>query len=203
MELSRPLQVASNALLSLCLGLSCIGETRAHGGVAFEDDQCVINVGFLRAHFTIFQPDTRASREFCEDVPDATWSVFIMAYQHNLLHTMPVDFRIIRDVTGFGRFANWQDVQAIPDLEAVTIYYQPPQIEPSGYFRAGHTFTQPGDYIGIVTAHHLETDRQYNAVFYFEVGGPNTLFVILLGVLAIAGGYFIMRSRYFRGEWRA
>src|SRR5690606_3770944 len=28
----------------------------AHGGVAFEDDRCVINIGFLTAHFTIYQP---------------------------------------------------------------------------------------------------------------------------------------------------
>ena len=196
-------RVTSSILLFLWLCSSWGSTAYAHGGVAFEDDQCIINIGFLRAHFTIFQPDTRASREFCEDVPNATWSVFIMAYQHDLLRSMSVDFRIIRDVTGFGRFANWQDVQAITDLDAVTVYYQTPQVEPSGYFRAGHTFTQPGDYIGIITARDPESEREYNAVFYFQVGSLNTLFVILLGMLAIAGGYFIMRSRYFRSEWRA
>ena len=41
-----------------------------HGGVAFEDDLCVINVNFMQAHFTVFQPETRQNTEYCEDIPD-------------------------------------------------------------------------------------------------------------------------------------
>ena len=185
------------ALLLLWAGLSLPSQTHAHGGVAFEDDLCVINIGFLRAHFTIFQPED-SDREFCEDVPKVSRSIFIMEYLHDLLRTTPVDFRIIRDATGFGRFANWNDIQALDDLEAVTVYYQPPQTEPSGYFRAAHSFKQRGDYIGIVTARHPETNRLYNAVFYFHVGGYNlrspALLIPLITLLAAFFGVLLYFS---------
>ena len=77
----------------------------AHGGVVEEDDICVIKVEYLRAHFKIYQPRQSGHKQFCEDLPSATESVFVMEYMHDALQTMPVDFRIIRDVTGKGRFA--------------------------------------------------------------------------------------------------
>ena len=58
----------------------------AHGGVAFEGDSCLISVNFLQAHFTVFQPETRKTREYCEDIPDVTRSVFVMEYLHDLLN---------------------------------------------------------------------------------------------------------------------
>ncbi|MBL6904458.1 MAG: hypothetical protein ISR27_02915, partial [Pseudomonadales bacterium] len=89
----------------------------AHGGVAFEDDLCVINIDFLQAHFTVFQPETRESDEFCEDIPDVARSVFVMEYLHSLLPEMAIDFRIIRDINEVGRYATLDDVLAIDDLE--------------------------------------------------------------------------------------
>ena len=38
---------------------------------SLEDDLCVINVNFMQAHFTVFQPETRQNNEYCEDIPDA------------------------------------------------------------------------------------------------------------------------------------
>ena len=64
-----------------------------HGGVAFEGDSCLISVNFLQAHFTVFQPETRKTKEYCEDIPDVTRSVFVMEYLHDLLSEMNVDFR--------------------------------------------------------------------------------------------------------------
>ena len=42
----------------------------AHGGVVFEEDVCVLKIGFLQAHFTGYQPSSRGSEEFCEELPD-------------------------------------------------------------------------------------------------------------------------------------
>lgn len=170
---------------------------RAHGSVAFEDDLCVIDIDFLTAHFTIFQPETRGADEFCEDIPGVARSVFIMEYLHDLLQEMQVDFRIIRDETGIGRFADRDDILAMGDLEPLTVYYQEPSVEPSGYYRAGHEFTERGSYIGIVTASHPTEARDYQAVFYFQVGrdwGSFPLFVALivlaqLGYWAANGGW--------------
>jgi hypothetical protein len=86
---------------------------------------------------------------------------------------MPVDFRIIRDVTEIGVYANWDDIRSIPDLDAVTEFYQPPQIVSQGVFKVAHAFSEKGSYIGIVTAQHPTEEKAYQAVFHFQVGGAD------------------------------
>lgn len=193
-------------IVSVLAGLLAAGQAgpaNAHGSVALEDDLCVIDIDFLTAHFTIFQPETRGADEFCEDIPGVARSVFIMEYLHDLLQEMRVDFRIIRDETGIGRFADRDDILAMGDLEPLTVYYQEPSIEPSGYYRAGHEFAERGSYIGIVTASHPTEARDYQAVFYFQVGrdwGSFPLFIALivlaqLGYWAANGGWRKFRKR--------
>ena len=192
-------------IVSVLAGLLAVAQAKsvhAHGSVALEDDLCVIDIDFLTAHFTIFQPESRGAEEYCEDVPGAARSVFIMEYLHELLQEMRVDFRIIRDETGTGRFADWDDILAMGDLEPLTEYYQEPSIEPSGYYRASHEFTEQGSYIGIVTASHPTEARDYQAVFYFQVGrnwGSFPLFIALivlaqLGYWAANGGWRKLRK---------
>ncbi len=141
----------------------------AHGGVVEEDDLCVIKVNYLRAHFKVYQPRISAHKEFCEDLPVAAESVFVMEYQHDALKKMPIDFRIVRDVTGKGRFARLQDIEAINDIDNATVFYQPPHIEPDVY-TVVHEFAADGDYIGIVTVTQPDTGKVHVAVFPFEVG---------------------------------
>jgi len=141
----------------------------AHGGVVEEDDICVIKVNYLRAHFKIYQPGATGHEQFCEDLPLAAESVFVMEYQHDSLSQMPIDFRIIRDVTGKGRFARMEDIKDIEDLESATVYYQPPIVEPHIYM-VNYEFMEEGDFIGVVSAKHPETGKIYAAVFPFEVG---------------------------------
>ena len=45
-------------LLQLTLVYLMVGrqDATAHGGVSMEDDLCVIKIGFLKAHFTGYQP---------------------------------------------------------------------------------------------------------------------------------------------------
>lgn len=176
----------------------------AHGGVAFEDDLCVINIDFMQAHFTVFQPETSASEEFCEDIPQVTSSIFVMEYLHDLLAEMAIDFRIVRDVNEVGRFASWEDIEAIEDLEAATVYYQQASIEDGGFYRAAYQFEEKGTYIGVVTAVHPTEARNYNAVFYFRVGGRDwgtvpcfvALAVLLqLGYWYSTGGLKRLRER--------
>lgn len=171
----------------------------AHGGVVEEDDVCVIKVNYLRAHFKIYQPRLNGHKQFCEDLPDATESVFIMEYMHDALQTMPVDFRIIRDVTGKGRFARMEDVDDIRDIDAVTVFYREPIIEPDVYTVA-HSFTEEGDFIGIVSARHPETGVVYASVFPFEVGftGFGYWPYIVLLLLLIQLQYLYMSGRLRR-----
>ncbi len=174
-------------------------ETHAHGGVVEEDDLCIIKVNYLRAHFKIYQPRVSGHEQFCEDLPAASESVFVMEYEHESLSIMPIDFRIIRDVTGKGRFARMEDVEEIADLDAATVFYQPAALEPDVY-TVIHEFDEEGDFIGIVSATHPDTRKVYAAVFPFEVGftglGYWPLFIGLL--IAIQVQYLFMSGRLRR-----
>lgn len=200
--MNRLSRLACGAVLALFLLAN--QSVYAHGGVVLDEDVCVINIGFLSAHFTVYQPETRANEEFCEDIPDVTNSVFVMEYLHDFLREMPVDFRIVRDVNKVGEFARWEDVQAIEDLEAATVYYRAPAIQSDGNYMAEYAFDQKGTYIGVVTALHPDGEREYNAVFFFQVGGPDLgtipLFLGLMVCLQLGywwsnGGWKKLRSR--------
>ena len=159
----------------------------AHGGVMFEDDVCVIKIGFLMAHFTIYQPATSANEEYCEDIPDVTDTIFVLDYLHNSMKDMPVDFRVIRDVDDLGIYARLEDVEIMEDIERETVFYRRPTREFDSVLTVDHRFAEPGGYIGIVTAQHPTLDKTYSAVFPFRVGGTGFGYLplfILLGVVA-------------------
>ena len=190
--------------LIFLLGLLFSTQAAGHGGVAFEDDLCVINIDFMQAHFTVFQPETSESTEYCEDIPNVTRSVFVMEYLHDLLTEMVLDFRIVRDVNDVGRFASWEDIEAIDDLEAATVFYEAARMEEGGFYRTSYEFLEKGTYIGVVTADHPTEDRNYDAVFYFRVGGRDwgtiPIFLALgmllqLGYWASTGGWQRMQER--------
>lgn len=190
-----------NALLILC-SLLLPQALLAHGSVTAEGDLCIIRIGFYTAHFKVFQPQTSRDREYCEDLPATGESVFVMDYLHQGLAAVPIEFRIIRDVTGLGRFTRLDDVLALGDLEPLTVFYQPPVLE-ADVFTVLHDFPEAGDFLGVVSVRHPETGELYQAVFPFSVGfrgwGMLPLFV-LLAVLAQVG-YWIATGGYAR--WRA
>lgn len=174
----------------------------AHGSVTLEDDLCVIRIGFYQAHFKIYLPRVSAHQEYCEDIPWGREVLFVMEYTHGDLGKVPMDFRIIRDVTTMGRFATLDDVRQIEDIDAVTLFYQPPQVSPDVY-TVMHEFEERGQYLGIVTAPHPGGEEHYVAVFPFEVGytrlGLLPLFLVLL--LAVQGGYwYSSRRKHHREE---
>ena len=195
------LQLILSILWASALLLAPTQSVHAHGGVVEEEDLCVITISYLKAHFKIYQPLIDGHKEYCEDLPNATESVFVMEYLHDEMSRVPVDFRIIRDVTGKGQFARWSDVAAIDDLDSVTVFYQPPIVEPD-VFTVLHEFTEEGHYIGVVTAAPGNNDRQHIAVFPFEVGytgfGNWPLIVgILLALLLL---YLINSGRLRKGK---
>jgi len=162
------LGVRKYGLLSACLIYSA--QLFAHGGVALTDDVCVMSLGNLSAHFAIYQPETRQSKEFCEDIPDATGSVFVIDFVHDVLRDMVVDFRIVRDVNKVGLSAGWADYQAIDNLQEATVFYQSAQQYSNGTMRLNTHFHQKGSYIGVITAVNPKTTKVYKAVFPFRVG---------------------------------
>ncbi len=168
----------------------------AHGGVVDDGDLCVINIGYLRAHFKIYVPQERQHQDYCEDIPVRGESVFVMEYQHEGLSEAEIDFRIIRNVTGKGRFANIEDVTAIEDLESVTLRYESPKVVPD-VFTMLQSFNEDGEFIGIVSARQMDTQKVYTAVFPFEVGytGIGYWPWALGAVVALQLGYWFMSRR--------
>lgn len=190
-------------VLLLVFGLSWTDALRAHGGVVAEEDLCIIEIGVFRAHFTVYQPETRASEEFCEDVPDIADAVFVLDYLHDSLKQVPVDFRIIRDVEDRTIYASWADVQAMGDLAAVTEFYEPPKVYRNGSMNVSHKFERKGWYIGIVTTRHPTLDRTYQSVFGFHVGSRGLGYwpLIILVMLLVQGHFWVSSGGYAR--WKA
>ncbi len=166
----------------------------AHGGVVEEDDLCIIKVNYLRAHFKIYQPRVSGHEQFCEDLPVASESVFVMEYEHDAMSGMAIDFRIIRDVTGKGRFARIEDVDEIDDIDAATVFYRPASLEPDVY-TVLHEFTEEGDFIGVVSARHPQTNKVYAAVFPFEVGFTGWgYWPLIIGLLVLIQAQYLLMS---------
>jgi hypothetical protein len=160
--------------------------SQAGGGVALQDDVCIIKIDFYSAHFTAYQTDTSGSEQFCEDLPDTGMTIFVLDYLHNSLKEVPVDFRIIKDATGLGQFAKLEHVQALDDIEQHTVFYRRPSIEVDGSYTVEHKFDAPGNYIGIVSAGHPSNDKTYYAVFPFSVGAVNYTLWFGLGAFLLA-----------------
>jgi hypothetical protein len=179
-------------LLFLAQALFFCSAVQAHGSITAEGDLCVIRIGFYTAHFKVFQPDTSQEKEFCEDLPAAGSSIFVMEYLHQSLGEVPIEFRIVRDTTGLGRFARLEDIEKIADLDAITVFHQLPVIEPQ-VFSVLHDFTDEGNFIGIVTVKHPETDQYYSAVFPFHVGGMAWGYLPVFAAIAVLSqlGYLV------------
>jgi hypothetical protein len=168
---------------------------KAGGGMVLEDDICILWIDFYSAHFTAYQPKTSGNIQFCEELPDTGETIFVLDYLHRSLKEVPVELRIIRDVTGQGRFVKLEHVEEIEDIEAQTVFYQPPVVRPDASFRIEHEFAEEGAYIGIVSAGHPSNDAIYTAVFPFEVGGSNYSYLFpLIVILAGAVFFFLRRS---------
>ena len=163
----------------------------AHGGVFVEDDLCVIQIGFFKAHFTIYQPEIAGNKEYCEDIPNTGTSLFILDYLHESLNTLPVDFRIIKNVTDHGRATTWQHLSAMNDLEQHTVYYQPDMVVLNGTLEAEYNFTETGHYVGIVTTRQPGNQKIYRAVFPFKVG------VSTLGYLPLFIGLILLVELFY------
>jgi hypothetical protein len=168
----------------------------SHGGVVLEDDICLIKMGFLTAHFTIYQPETRNNEEFCEAIPDAAASIFILDYTHNALSSMPIEFRIIRDQNNLGAFTKMEDVEAIDNIDAATVFYRNSKATNASNLIINHSFDEKGWYVGIVKVLNPETGKIYATIFPFEVGKDyNYLMLFLLLAICLQITYCRLQKR--------
>ena len=177
-------------------GIWPIHFSHAHGGVLMENDTCVMRIGTLSAHFSGYQPTISANDEFCEEIPEVAESVFVIDFLEDVLNTMPVEFRILRDDHNLGLAATWEDVQSLGDIDGTTIFHQPPALYPDGVLTGNFTFLEAGTYIGIVSARHEGKNMTFRAVFPFRVGAAGFLDYLpfLIGVLAFFEAFYWITS---------
>ncbi|MDJ0940663.1 MAG: FixH family protein [Woeseiaceae bacterium] len=185
--------------LIVAIALLTLPRAYGHGGVVEEYDLCVINIGYLKAHFKIYVPQESGHEQYCEDIPVRGESIFVMEYLHEGLSEAAIDFRIIENTTGKGTFARLADVEAIEDLDAITVRYEPPSTVPE-VFTLLQGFEADGEYIGIVTAATADGGKRYTAVFPFEVGytGIGYWPWIVAAVLVLQLNYWLMSRRRAR-----
>lgn len=184
----------------------------AHGGVAIEDDRCVLKAGPYIMHFTGFQPEQSQSEEFCEDIPDVGSAIIVLDYIDKQLRDMAVDFRIIEDVNNIGNTATINDLGSDTDIEQNTVHYLPSKLRRTGSFNVEYNFTEPGRFIGIVKVDDIPNGREYVSVFPFGVGyglgapgfNPSRMwFTILLVSAAVVMIYTIKKQEKERQEKQA
>ncbi len=178
-----PVRLAA-ACLCLFAVASFSGEAKAHGGLSMEKDYCKLRIGPYFMHFTGYQPQRDATKEFCEDIPATGATIIVLDFVDEALKDLPVEVRIVRD--GGNE----------PDLDRLTMFHLPPKLYPTGSLSLDFTFEEPGSYVGLVSAGG--GDRKAVARFPFSVGTPRYLQPpLLVGLVAIGlgGAYAIWRWR--------
>ncbi len=163
-SLRAPLLLASLAIAS---------EASSHGGVSVEDDKCIMKIGAMTAHFTGYQPELRASQEFCEDIPELGRAIIVIDYVTGALREQEVEFRVLRDVKNLKSRTRFEDLGSPDDIEAATLVHVPPKVYPRGTLTFDQNFDAAGWYIGMVTAKNATTGEVLHSVFPFKVGVRN------------------------------
>lgn len=194
LRIQNPRMVWCGAVLSVVLAVIPAAGTLAGGGLVLEGDVCIIRIDFYSAHFTAYQPVTSGNEQFCQNLPNTGETLFVLDYLHQSMKEVPVGVRIIRDVTGLGRFVKLKHVEEIADIEQHTVFYQPPIIRPDASLKVEYDFSEEGTYIGIVTAGHPSNDTIYTAVFPFEVGGADFTYLLIFLLLLAGAAFFVVRK---------
>lgn len=184
----RLIRTLSSALLAVVAASAW-----AHGGVGMEDDKCILRIGDNKAHFAGYQPEHRASQEFCEDIPEVGRAVLVIDYIHPALRERMVDFRILRDTAGLGAKASYKDLGDMTQIAQRTIIALPAQVYPRGTITMDHRFTEPGWYIGLISATDPVSGKMETSVFPFRVGVRNYWKYLPLPLVMIGLAWLLYR----------
>jgi hypothetical protein len=177
----------TQAMLALLLLLGT-APAKAHGGVSMKDDVCIMHVGPYRSHFVGYQPEQRATQEFCEDIPELGRAVIVMDFIDSSLRGMGVQFLVLRDVRGLGKSAQYADLGTAEEVKAATVFSTAVEHYPRGTVTVDNSFNTPGWYIGVLNATNERTGEVYHSVFPFQVGVKKRwrYVPVFLGVLALS-----------------
>ncbi len=182
-----------------CAAVVWSGNAFAHGGVSIEFDKCVLKIGSYLMHFTGYQPETAGGTEFCEDIPQAGHAIIVMDFVDPQLRKLDTDLKIVQA-------DSWPAAQAYKfgDGGKEVIYY-PAKRYKGGSITVDHNFSEPGYFVGIVSAEG-DNHEKIASVFPFSVGygigtfsgskgGNVTMILVAGGVLVVGVVVFLLRSK--------
>ena len=169
----------------------------AHGGVSLEDDLCIMRIGQYRAHFTGYQPQARASQEFCEDIPELGEAIIVLDFLDPALRDMDIEFEVIADPSGKGAKAQLADIEQALESGTHRLHRTTSARYPGGSFNVNLSISEPGWYVGILTA--VASDREVSeiSVFPFSVGVRDYSSVIkwVIGILVLSLIFYLLSAR--------
>lgn len=173
--------------------LGAVSLAQAHGGVSMEDDICVMRIGTMRAHVAGYQPEHRATQEFCEDIPEVGRAIIVVDFTDPVLRESTIDFRILRDTQGLGAKARYEALGDAAQIEAATLLKLPTTTYPRGTVTVDHQFAEAGWHIGVLTATDAKSGQAIHSVFPFRVGVRSywKYLVPFIGIMAL--GLLIQR----------
>ncbi|ABA58953.1 hypothetical protein [Nitrosococcus oceani] len=111
----------------------------AHGGGGIETDQCVVNIGNYRMHFSAYQPETSGGEELCWDLPMTGSTILVFDLVDRILRDRPVEVRIVEEQKTAAGPSNYN-----PIVE------RPVQKYPKGTIELDTDFTKAGEYTAVV-----------------------------------------------------
>lgn len=182
-----------SSLLLLALVVIAPTQALAHGGVSVEDDACVMRIGPYRAHFTGYQPELRATQEFCEDIPEIASAIIVLDFIDGVLREQDMSFYLLRDNQGIGKKATFADLGSMETVRADCILCVEPQKYPRGTITLDFPFSEGGWYIGVLEARDPETGETQHSVFPFQVGVRHYWGYVFAGLIAIALSILLYR----------
>lgn len=177
--------------LAIALLMLSAGDAHAHGGVSMEDDVCIMKIGGYRAHFSGYQPEFRATQEFCEDIPELGKAIIVLDFVDPALRKHVVEFRVLNDVRQLGKGARYEALGTPEEIQAATLFHLPPQAYPRGTLTFEQQFQTAAWYIGMLSATDPATGTTVHSVFPFQVGVRNPwrylpAFVLVIGLSVLA-----------------
>ncbi len=166
----------NKTIAALLFGLFFFSTTAsAHGGLSADKDLCILTIGAYKMHFTGYQPDSSATKEFCEDIPSTGLTIVAMDAMDRKMKNFPTEIRVIEGEA---------EAEA---TDANTILHMPFKVYPTGNISFEHRFPKEGKFVGIVTI--KDGDEEIVSRFPFAVGmGGGFPVWILLAVAVAVGG---------------
>ncbi len=148
---------------------------QAHGGLSADKDQCILTIGAYKMHFTGYQPDSTATKEFCEDIPATGLTIVAMDVIDRKLKDFPIEVRVI------------EGGPETEPTEANTIIHIPYKLYPQGSIPFEHRFPKEGNFVGIISAKDGEEVIVSRFPFAVGMGGGFPIWLLVAAVVAVGG----------------